>query len=240
MTAATATLNDHQWAVAVDTVLGGFWQAQQTAQDRLAGAFEGVHYALDERATYRSKFNKSWPTSGPEAVELLVAKVASNAFEKTPWKRQEAERALVRVTALREEQARLQDATEEFEAEWEELRWSRFFLVTNNNGHIHRTRSCSTCFPSTLFAWLPTLSGLTEAEAVAEHGTIFCSVCFPSAPVEWTVGKQPDSNTCPGTRDFDAPSRTGFYSGNWATCKDCGERAALTSTGKLRKHKKAV
>jgi hypothetical protein len=67
-------------------------------------------------------------------------------------------------------------------------RWSRFFLVTNTNGHIHSSMDCHTCFPSTTYAWLTGLSGLTEAEAVAEHGEILCSVCFPSAPVEWTTG----------------------------------------------------
>lgn len=66
--------------------------------------------------------------------------------------------------------------------------WSRFFLVTNVNGHIHSSMACSTCFPTTEFAWLPTLSGLTEADAVAEQGEILCSVCFPSAPVAWTNG----------------------------------------------------
>jgi hypothetical protein len=66
--------------------------------------------------------------------------------------------------------------------------WSRFFLVTNTNGHIHRSMSCSTCFYSTQFSWLTELSGLTEAEAVAEYGEILCTVCFPSAPVEWTNG----------------------------------------------------
>lgn len=67
--------------------------------------------------------------------------------------------------------------------------WSRFFLVTNVGGHIHRDMSCSTCFPTTQYAWLHELSGLTEAEAVAEYGEILCSVCFPSAPVEWTNGE---------------------------------------------------
>lgn len=66
--------------------------------------------------------------------------------------------------------------------------WSRFFLVTNTNGHIHSSMSCSTCFADTDFAWLPELSGLTEADAVAEYGEILCSVCFKSAPVEWTTG----------------------------------------------------
>lgn len=67
--------------------------------------------------------------------------------------------------------------------------WSRFFLVTNTGGHIHRDMSCSTCFPTTQYAWLYELSGMTEAEAVEEYGEILCSVCFPSAPVEWTNGE---------------------------------------------------
>jgi hypothetical protein len=64
-----------------------------------------------------------------------------------------------------------------------------FFLVNASNGHIQRTLNCSTCFPTTSYSWLPALSGLTEAEAVAEYGGILCSICFPSAPVEWTTGK---------------------------------------------------
>jgi len=66
--------------------------------------------------------------------------------------------------------------------------WSRFFLVTNSGGHIHRDQSCTTCFPTTQYGWLYELSGLTEAEAVEEYGEILCSICYPSAPVEWTNG----------------------------------------------------
>jgi hypothetical protein len=72
------------------------------------------------------------------------------------------------------------------EAEYEG--WSRFFLVQASNGHIHKSMWCTTCFPTTQYAWLPELSGLTEDEAVAEYGGILCSICFPSAPVEWTTG----------------------------------------------------
>lgn len=67
--------------------------------------------------------------------------------------------------------------------------WSRFFLVQNSGGHIHRDMSCGTCFPTTQYAWLTELSGLTEADAVDEYGEILCSVCYPSAPVAWTMGK---------------------------------------------------
>ena len=74
------------------------------------------------------------------------------------------------------------------EAESNYTGWSRFYLVTNSNGHIHSSMHCSTCYWDTSFAWLTELSGLTEAEAVAEYGEILCSICYPSAPVEWTNG----------------------------------------------------
>jgi len=80
-------------------------------------------------------------------------------------------------------------ATEKLEAaEAEYGGWSRFWIVTNTNGHIHSSMNCSTCRWDTSFAWLTELSGLTEAEAVAEYGEILCSICYPSAPVEWTNG----------------------------------------------------
>ena len=66
--------------------------------------------------------------------------------------------------------------------------WSRFYLVTNTNGHIHSSLSCSTCFHDTNFAWLTHLSGLGEADAVQAEGEVLCTICYPSAPVAWTNG----------------------------------------------------
>ena len=76
------------------------------------------------------------------------------------------------------------DAYDAAEAAYEG--WSRFFLVPA--GHIHSSMDCSSCNrgrTSTAFSWLPELSGLTEADAVAAHGSHLCTVCFPTAPVEW-------------------------------------------------------
>lgn len=60
--------------------------------------------------------------------------------------------------------------------------WTRYYLVTNSNGHVHRERHCSTCFPTTRYAWLVELAGADEAEMVATYGSDACTVCFPSAP----------------------------------------------------------
>lgn len=113
--------------------------------------------------------------------------------------------------------------------------WTRFFLVQ----HIHNTQACSSFRATTRVGWLPKVSGLTEREAVAEYGETLCTICFPSAPVELTT-KQADPETCTGSgQHYDAslPHRTGFYSGNWATCTGCGERQTVLKGGKIRKHK---
>lgn len=68
--------------------------------------------------------------------------------------------------------------------------WSRFFVVTSSAGHVHSSTSCSTCRPTTMYGWLPELSGKDEATAVAELGPTLCTVCFPTAPVDWTAGKK--------------------------------------------------
>lgn len=122
------------------------------------------------------------------------------------------------------------------DAEAEYGGWQRFFLVTNTNGHIHATRACSTCYPTTQFAWLPDLSGLTEADAVAEHGPRLCTVCFPTAPVEWTIGTKKDY--CPGQPTGEAQSFfTGRKTTTYRTCDTCHQQIAETASGALRKHK---
>lgn len=59
--------------------------------------------------------------------------------------------------------------------------WTRFFAVIG--GHLHKTRACSSCFPTTQFAWMPEFSGEDEAGVVNMAGEFACTVCFPDAPV---------------------------------------------------------
>lgn len=63
-------------------------------------------------------------------------------------------------------------------------RWTRAFLVVNNNGHVHSSRSCSTTYPTTRFAWLPSYSGSNESKIVDDAGEAACTVCYSSAPVD--------------------------------------------------------
>lgn len=123
--------------------------------------------------------------------------------------------------------------------------WSRFFLVPG--GHIHSNMNCSSCNKMgqlTRFSWLPTLSGLTEADAVAEHGAILCTVCYPSAPVWFTnaheeAAKAKKAAQCPGSgKHYNSNLEHGPMNRvyRWATCESCGERQTVTKTGKIRAH----
>ena len=72
-------------------------------------------------------------------------------------------------------------------AEYARRPWSRYWLVTSSDGHIHASTECSTCnkgiYP-TGFALVPYLSGSSAKDAVADLGSALCSVCFPDAPVQ--------------------------------------------------------
>lgn len=83
-------------------------------------------------------------------------------------------------------QARLADLAAQAEPFHDEFTrrggWNRYFLVTNPGGHVHRGMDCTTCFDTTLYAWLPELSDCDEAAMIDEFGEKACTVCFPDAP----------------------------------------------------------
>lgn len=77
----------------------------------------------------------------------------------------------------------IQVEADPYEAEYiRRGRWSRYFLVQNNNGHVHRGMHCSTCFMTTQYAWLIDLADCDEAAMIEEWGEKACTVCFPDAP----------------------------------------------------------
>lgn len=198
----------------IDTKIAEAWAAYHTATapvDALRREIVEIKKTLKRRTQYSANFINS--QDGIYYTEKLA----------------KAEAAIPAIYAAAEPLAKI---AHEMDRDLYEG-WQRFFLVE----HIHSSAACSSFRPTTRVGWLPKVSGLTETEAVAEYGAILCTICFPSAPVELTNGSLRDDTTCTEGRDYDAPSREGYFSGNWGTCK-CGQRVALTSTGKLRKHKK--
>lgn len=131
------------------------------------------------------------------------------------------------------------------DAEWERRGgWSRYWLVTNLDGHVHRDTSCSTTYPTTQWALVTGLSGLTENEMVEQVGHRACTVCYPDAPVhpkyratlaEAEAAERAKRDAlCPGS----GQSAHATWRDRFVTCHVCGRSGVpVTRGGRLRQHK---
>lgn len=144
---------------------------------------------------------------------------------------------------------RLQNEAAPYEAEYTRRPWKRYFVVAG--GHIHRERSCSSCYPTTVFGWLPELSGCDETEMVAKYGETACTVCFPDAPTMKGWGKVAEDKAAAEAADGVCTVKTYhdviMNGRNYSdpsmcyprgACTECGRNAAITKAGNLRKHKR--
>lgn len=200
----------------------------RAAGDRMQGYGRRAHWGLTDAEAEQ----KATERAADESAMLHIRRDAERALEGLQEARE----------AVSETDAQIAERDEVFLARGG---WSRFFLVENTNGHIHSSMHCSTCRPTTQFSWLPTVSGKTEKDAVAEHGPMLCTVCFPSAPVEWTnfwekEEERKQAESCPGSGTFDwveGSTRFGYAAGNGGTCSHCDGYAAATASRKIRKHK---
>ena len=229
-------------AQTTDTQLADIHERSMKARNYLAGAWDSLRYTAD-RFTGRDAWERHRnPLSTSEIDEILAA----NQDKLRPYDVQNIADNRERIAEFQNELQALRDEAAPLEALFNKHQWSRFFLVTSSpNGHIHKDMYCSSCTDTTTYGWLPQLSGLTEADAVADQGTRLCSVCFPTAPVEWTVGiKKEDPDKCPGsgTLDHDGsnighrPDGT-TYLLRHTKCNHCHKPVTLTPKGKVRKHK---
>lgn len=179
----------HEHAQQVDEQLARIWGEEQQVSATLTRDAIYLQHAVGDKlpaARWSSKYNdpRQFTTTNAQAEARAREMFAAGTL---PLRVRSAVESVVKtidvrrakLEALRVEAAPLQ-------ADWAEHRWSRFFFVVSSaHGHIHSSMSCSTCRPTTGFAWQPSLSGLTEADAVKALGPKLCSVCYPSAPVEW-------------------------------------------------------
>lgn len=155
------------------------------------------------------------------------------------------------------------DAVQEVDAVYAANPWSRYWLVTSSDGHVHRSCHCHTCNKgkqATGFALVPSLSGRASADAVADLGPALCTACFPEAPVEsreqevvparlalvlWEKGFEAFQEARTKAR-ADAEKRAadrcpgsgqqGVGDRHFHKCPVCGETSRRTSTGKVRPH----
>lgn len=175
-------------------------------------------------------------------IEIGKKRIEQDAWDaaKMPAKIEAAE---AKIAAAKAALVPLHEEIAPYRDEYTARRWTRYFIVTNVNGHIHSSMHCSTCFPTTEFGWLFECSGRTPKDMIAEYGEDMCSECFPEAPVmangfRKSVAER-DAVSCNGNGEYHGDvARKGWqqYMTSYVTCKTCGERAAITNSGKIRRH----
>jgi hypothetical protein len=166
----------HEHAVEIDTRLAETYKHLSDIEYSIERAESAIRRATGQ--TYR---HGQWDGTLHDA--LLVTTFVNQ------WDARGHEEGIKSLNDLRPVRDSLNVIIDACNADWRDNgRWSRFYLVTNTNGHIHSSLSCSTCFHDTNFAWLTHLSGLDEADAVQAEGEVLCTICYPSAPVSWTNG----------------------------------------------------
>lgn len=179
-------ITDQQYAVEVDTALEAFWLTEQDLTQQYGFAVSAVYRTVGRRPVgekpYAYDRNPKPEASLEQALALLDAAIAKPNSEKA-YDEFGAEKVKAKYEAARAALVECKQAQEPFNQEYREERWTRAWLVLNTGGHIHSTRACSTCFVTTPFGWLPQVSGMDEAEIVAQAGEAACTVCYPSAPV---------------------------------------------------------
>lgn len=246
----------------IDEQLAEFSGQKQQLTERLSAQQNHVKAMAGAEYYYQGR-QRVTDMLFPEAREILVAELAKHDEDDYGYGRLATSRgsstgsARSALKSIDEIDEQLADVILKIQALNKLYTgWSRFFVVTSSNGHIHSSMSCSTCRPTTTFGWLPSLSDKSMSEAIAHFGPAaecLCSVCFPDAPVAKDVnltkaqaeallaGKTPAAKkaSCPGSgQRAIEPTRTGYAYGNWGTCPGCGEHVAFTGRNSrtVRKH----
>lgn len=162
----------------VDTLMLRASEAEAIAETRLTGLGQAMKRWTETIESYRG-FQEAVGTAH-EKYQSFGA-TADDAQSKI-------DAALIEKKNYNNTIALAREIQEQAHAEWiRRGRWSRFWLVANTNGHIHKTTNpldCSSLFPTTEFFFMPHLSGMTDLEVVELAGTSACTLCFPDAPVD--------------------------------------------------------
>jgi len=185
-TTATAQLAD-QTPAQIDTQLAALYSEKAKIAQTIEHAYSTLHYKANDKKRYygRSRVGM-WTMTDQQALDTVHAMLDAGTL--APYDVTSTQQTLANLVVAQGQLNQAKTQIAELDAEYMRRPWSRFLEVTSSNGHIHSSMFCSTCNNGkqmTEFAWHPQLSGLTEAEAVAQLGPLLCSTCFASAPVEW-------------------------------------------------------
>jgi hypothetical protein len=146
--------------IEIDTILSGLWAKQQKGQHRVEVLRQTKADILaDGNNARRTGWTKRTARDGVRLCDDLadaIEDLANLNAESLPYENEYVRRGA----------------------------WSRYFLVQDTDGHIHRSMHCQTCNREgrpTRFSWLIELSGKDERDLTDEVGPNACTVCFPWA-----------------------------------------------------------
>ena len=118
------------------------------------------------------------------AVREDIKFTERSGFYNEEKKKARVEKYLAKIEEFKKELEPIFIRIKELDAIYDQDPWTRAFLVVNNNGHVHSSLGCSTCFPTTRYQWLIQYSNDDENTIVEDAGQDACTVCYPSAPAE--------------------------------------------------------
>ncbi|MEV0869330.1 hypothetical protein AB0I24_15485 [Brachybacterium paraconglomeratum] len=156
-------------------------QKASKARSRHDSRLGALHRAIGDRRQPSGAWGKSDEQTLQAAREWVMLADGGAASEPTGARiRQPLRDVEQSQQELEEARQRVEDLEEAFRIRGG---WNRAFLVSNANGHVHSSMSCSTCRPTTTFAWMTQYSGAEEDAIVADAGHRACTTCYPSAPL---------------------------------------------------------
>lgn len=179
--------------------------------------------------------------SAQNAKLALERALARAARQSSPWNTADVEEGQKWVKSAEAKRDALNAEMRPFDEEFRRRGgWNRYYLV--QGGHVHREMSCSTCYPSTQFGWLPNLSDCDENAMVEEHGDNACAICFPAVlnhPAFLRAAKLRIAQEAAEAAKLCPASGTHSKSGGfhrYVKCPECGRPTPVTRNGKYRKH----
>ena len=175
-------------AVETDTALAATHEELAKLARTQTGAYSTLHRVIGDRRVGFSKW---------ALTDEVAYGVAERMIEEDEDPRGEIQRAIAKVTETEVAIDLANERVDELGRIYNERRWNRYFLVTNNNGHVHRGMGCSTCFADTEYAWLVELTDCDEDAMIDEFGEKACTVCFPDLRTHPKI-------KAPGRRDREA------------------------------------
>ena len=158
-----------QSPVQIDTVLAGLYAEHSSHAIRAANSIASLR--------------RGFKMPHADTADVIAAGLSQPQWGSIA---RSAQRSLEQAAAVAE---RMRPYNDEFKRRGG---WTRAFLVSGIDGHVHTSMDCSTCNRMgnlTRFQWLPEYSGADEATIVADAGWRACTVCYPSAPLGVTTTK---------------------------------------------------